>query len=146
MCCHSGFYSMTSYKVVIIMHYIYFLIFSCFISTNSVLYRNKNKKIKKKKKFNLKPALSLSSFTLIKKLLSSSSLFSIRVGSSAHLRLLMCLLPILILACNSSTPVFLMMCSVYRLNKQGDSKQLCHTPFSILNQSVAPYQMTGAFI
>ena len=26
--------------------------------------------------------------------------------------------------------------SVYKLNKQGDNKQLCHTPFSILNESV----------
>ena len=31
-----------------------------------------------------------------------------------------------------------MMWSVYRLNKQGDSRQPCHTPFSILNQSVVP--------
>ena len=32
-----------------------------------------------------------------------------------------------------------MMCSAYRLNKQGDSPQPCRTPFSILNQSVVPY-------
>ena len=44
-----------------------------------------------------KPALSLSSFTLIKRLFSSSSLSAIRVVSSAYLRLLMFLLPILIL-------------------------------------------------
>ena len=44
--------------------------------------------------------------------------------------------PILIPACNSSSLAFLMMCSAYRLNKQGDSRQPCHTPFSILNQSV----------
>ena len=31
-------------------------------------------------------------------------------------------LPILIPACNSSSPTFLMMCSAYRLNKQGDRK------------------------
>ena len=31
------------------------------------------------------------------------------------------------------------MCSAYRLNKQGDSRQPCHTPFSILNKSVVPY-------
>ena len=59
--------------------------------------------------------------------------------TSAYLRLLMFLLPILIPACNSSSPVFLMMCSAYRLNKQGDSRQLCHTPFSVLNHSVVPY-------
>ena len=29
----------------------------------------------------------------------------------------------------------------YRLIKQGDSKQPCHSPFSILNQSVVPYKV-----
>ena len=53
-----------------------------------------------------------------------------------YLRLLIFLPPILILACNSSSRVFLMMCSAYRLNKQGDSRQTCCIPFSILNQSV----------
>ena len=91
--------------------------------------------------FILKPALSLFSFTLIKRLFSSSSLSAIRVVSSAYLRLLMFLLPILILSCNISSPVFLMMCSAYRLNKQGDSRQPCHTPFLILNQSVVPYRV-----
>ena len=33
------------------------------------------------------------------------------------------------------------MCSAYRLNKQGDSRQPYHTPFSILNQSVVPYRV-----
>ena len=33
-----------------------------------------------------------------------------------------------------------MMCSADRLNKQGDSRQLCRSPFSILNQSVVPYR------
>ena len=38
-----------------------------------------------------------------------------------------------------------MMWSVYRLNKQGDSRQRCRTPFLILNQSVVPYRvLTGA--
>ena len=32
------------------------------------------------------------------------------------------------------------MCSVYKLNKQGDNKQPCHIPFSIFNQSVVPYR------
>ena len=50
----------------------------------------------------------------------------------------MFLLPILIPACNSSSPAFLMMCSVYTLNKQSDSRQPCRTPFSILNQSIVP--------
>ena len=51
---------------------------------------------------NSKPALSLSSFTLIKRLFISSSISVLRVVSSAYLRLLMFLLPILIPACNSS--------------------------------------------
>ena len=46
--------------------------------------------------------------------------------------------PVLIPACNLSSPAFLKMCSAYRLNKQGDSRQPCLTPFSILNQSVVP--------
>ena len=53
-----------------------------------------------------------------------------------YLRLLMFLPPILIPACNSSIPAFHLMCSVYKLNKQP-----CHTPFSILNQSVVPYKV-----
>ena len=79
--------------------------------------------------FSLKPALSLSSFTLIKRLFSSSSLSAIRVVSSAYLRLLMFLLPWLH-PDNAPSP-FLMMCSAYRLNKQDDSRQPC----SILSQS-----------
>ena len=46
--------------------------------------------------FSLTPALSLSSFILIKRLFSSSLLSAIRVASSAYLRLLIFLLPILI--------------------------------------------------
>ena len=61
--------------------------------------------------FNFKPALSLSSFTLIKGLFSSSLLCVIRVVSSTYLRLLMFLPPVLIPACNSSSRAFLMMCS-----------------------------------
>ena len=84
-----------------------------------------------------KPALSSSFFTLIKRPFSSSLLSAIRVVSSAHLRSLMFLLPItLIPACNLSSPAFLKMCSAYGLNKQGDSRQPCCTPFSILKQSV----------
>ena len=99
--------------------------------------------------FSLKPALSLSSFTLIKRLFSSSSLSDIRVVSSIYLGLLMFLLPILIPACNASSLAFLMMCSAYSLNKQSDSRysflSICLsdscTPFSILNQSVVPYRV-----
>ena len=115
--------------------------------------------------FSLKPALSLSSFTLLKRLFSSAllsaigegngnplqdsclenpmdggawwatvhgsqrvghdwvtslSLSAIRMVSSVYLRLLMFLPPILIQACNLSIQAFLMMHSMYRLNKQGD--------------------------
>ena len=75
--------------------------------------------------FTFKQALFLSTFTLIKRFFSSSLLFVIRVVSSAYLRLLMFLLPILIPACNSSSLAYLMMCSVYALNKQSDSGQPC---------------------
>ena len=63
-----------------------------------------------------KPTFSLSSFTFIKRLFSSSSLSAIRVVSSAYLRLLIVLLAILIPACASSSPVFLMMYSAYKLH------------------------------
>ena len=82
--------------------------------------------------FSLKPALSLSSFTLIKRLFSSSSPSAIRVLSSTFLRLLMFLPPFWILAGNySSSPAFLMMCSEYRLNRQVDSREL--SQYSFLN-------------
>ena len=57
-----------------------------------------------------KPAYSLSSFTLIKRLFSSSSLSAINVVLSAYLRLLF-LLAILIPACASGGPIFHMMYS-----------------------------------
>src|SRR5574340_1208481 len=65
-----------------------------------------------------KPTFSLSSFTFIKRLLSSSSLSAIRLVSSAYLRLLTFLPEILIPVCASSSPAFLMMYSAYKLNKQ----------------------------
>ena len=85
-----------------------------------------------------KPAFSLSSFTFIKRLFSSSLLSDIRVVSSAYLRLLIFLLAILIPASAYSSPAFLMMYSAYKLNKQGDSIQLWRTPFPIWNQSIVP--------
>ena len=83
-----------------------------------------------------KPACSLSSLTLIKRLFSSSSLSAIRVVSSAYLRLLIILSAILIPAWGSSSPAFHMIGSAYKLNKQGDNIQPRCTPFPILNQSV----------
>ena len=68
-----------------------------------------------------KPAFSLSTFTFIKRLFSSS-LSAIRVVSSTYLRLLIFLLAILIPACGSSSPTFHIMYSAYKLNKQGDNK------------------------
>ena len=70
-----------------------------------------------------KPTFSLSSFTFLKRLFTSSSLSAIGVVSSVYLRFLIFLPAILILACASSSPVFLMMYSVYKLNKQGDNIQ-----------------------
>ena len=75
--------------------------------------------------------LSLSSFTLIKRLFSSSSLSAIRVVSSEYLRLLLFLPAILIPACDSSSKAFHIMYSAYKLNKQGDNIQPWHTPFPI---------------
>ena len=67
---------------------------------------------------NFKPTFSLY-FTFIKRLFSSSS--AIRMVPSAYRRLLIFLPTILIPACASSSPVFLMMYSAYKLNKQGDN-------------------------
>ena len=85
-----------------------------------------------------KQAFSLSSFTFIKRLFSSSLLSFIRVVSSAYLRLLIFLPATLIPAYASTSPTFLMMCSAYKLNKQGDNIQPWCTPFPIWNQSVGP--------
>ena len=83
-----------------------------------------------------KPTFSLSSFTFIKRLFSSS-VSAIRVVSSAYLRLLIFLLADLIPACASSRLAFHMMYSAYKLNKQGDNIQL-EVLFPIWNQSVVP--------
>ena len=85
-----------------------------------------------------KPTFPLSSFTFIKRLFSSSSLYAIKVVSSPYLRLLIFLLAILIPACASSRPAFHMIYSVYKWNKQGDNIQGWCTAFPIWNQSVVP--------
>ena len=84
------------------------------------------------------PTFSLSTFTFIKRLCSSSSLSVIRVVSSAYLRLLIFLPAILIPACVSFSPGFLMTYSAYKLNKQGDNIQPWQSPFPIWKQSVVP--------
>ena len=48
------------------------------------------------------------------------------------------LLAILIPACASSSPAFLMMYSAYKLNKQGNNIQPWHTLFPVWNQSAVP--------
>ena len=70
--------------------------------------------------FSFEPTFSLSSFTFIERLFSYS-LSAIKVVSSAYLRLLIFLLAVLIPACVSTSPAFLMMCSACMLNKQGDN-------------------------
>ena len=84
---------------------------------------------------NFKPAFWLSSFTLIKRLFISSLLSTIRVVSSAYLRLLIFLSAILIPACDSPSPAFQTMYSAYKVNKQDDNIQPWHTPFLVWNQS-----------
>ena len=81
--------------------------------------------------FSFKLTFPFFSFTLIRKFFSSSSLSAMREVSSIYLKLLF-LLPVLIPACNSSSPAFLMIWSASRLNNQGDRRQPCHTPFLIL--------------
>ena len=85
-----------------------------------------------------KPTFSLSSFTFMKRLFSSSSLSAIRVVSSAYLRLLIFLSAILIPTCTSSSLVFHMMCSAQKLNKEDDTIQPCGTPLPIWNQFTVP--------
>ena len=70
-----------------------------------------------------KPTFSLSSFTFIKRLFSSSLLSAIRVVSFAYLKLLIFLPVILIPACVSSSPAFHRIYSTYKLNKHGDNTQ-----------------------
>ena len=84
------------------------------------------------------PDFSLSNFTFIKRFFSSSSFSSIRVVSSASLRLLIFLPATLIPACASSSLSFHKIHSAYKLNKQGDNIQPWCTPFPIRNQSIAP--------
>ena len=85
-----------------------------------------------------KPNFSLSSFTFIKRLFSSSSLSAIRRVSSAYLRLMIFLRAILIPAYPSPSPAHLIIHSAYKLNKQGDDIQPWCTSFPIWNQPVVP--------
>ena len=79
---------------------------------------------------------SLSSFTFIMRLFSSSSLSAIRVVFSAYLRLLIYLLALLIPTC----ACFLQPAISHDVlwHKQSDSIQPWHTLFPIWNQCVGP--------
>ena len=67
-----------------------------------------------------KPTFPLSSFTLIKRLFSSSSLSAVRVVSSAYLSLLIFLPAILILSCASSSPALRWQKFLYSSEWQDD--------------------------
>ena len=89
------------------------------------------------------PAFLLSSFTLMKRIFSSSSLFTMRVVSSACLKLLIFLLAILFPACDSFSLPFHVMYSAFKLKKQSDNIQPCYTPFPILKQSIIPCSLVS---
>ena len=90
---------------------------------------------------NFKLTFSLSSFTFIKRIFSSS-LSAIMVVSSAYLKLLIFLPASLIPACASSSLAFHMMYSAYKLNKQDDNIQPWGTPLSILSQPIVSNLLT----
>jgi len=92
-----------------------------------------------------KPTFSLSYFTFIKRLFSSSSLSPARVVSICISEVIDISPSNLDSSCASSSPAFLMMYSAYKSNKQGDNIQPWRTPFPIWNQSVVPCPvLTGA--
>ena len=70
-----------------------------------------------------KPAFSLSSFTFIKRLFSSSSLSAIKGGVICISEIIDISPWILIPAYASSSLAFCMMYSVYKLSNQGDNLQ-----------------------
>ena len=94
----------------------------------------------------LKPAFSVSSFTFIKRFFSSSSLYVLRVVSSAYLRLLIFLPAILIPVSASSSCAFSLNTkySAFKLNKQCENIQPWCTPFEMWNQSVPCPALTVA--
>ena len=86
-----------------------------------------------------KPAFSLSCFTLIKRLFSSSLLSAFGVASlSVYLKWLIFPLVLLTPAYESSSPAFQMMFSAYKLNKQGDNTQPWCILFPVFKQSAVP--------
>ena len=82
-----------------------------------------------------KPAVSLFSFTFIKRLFSSSSLSAIWVVSSAYLKLLIFLQAIFSAYALSSLAFHMR----YSVNKQSDKIQPWSTPFPMWNQCIVLY-------
>ena len=87
-------------------------------------------------KLSFKPAYSLSSFTFIKRLFSSSP--SAKGWCHLNIRGYYISPGNLDSSCASSSPAFCMMYSAYQLNMQGNKMQAWRTPFCIWNQSVVP--------
>ena len=95
-----------------------------------------------------KPAFSLSSFTFIKRLFSSSSLSATRVVSSAYLSLLIFLPAVLIPACASSSLAF--SCCTLHINYI--SRVTIHSPdiisvqfsCSVMSDSLRPHGLQHA--
>ena len=97
-------------------------------------------------KLSFKPVFSLSSFTFIKSLFSSSSISEIRVVSFTYLRLLIFLPAILIPVYALSSPAFCMMYSAYKLKRQDVNMQAWWTPFPIWNQSIVHSGSNSCFL
>ena len=92
-----------------------------------------------------KTAFSLSSFTFIKMLFSFSSLSAIRVVSSVYLKLFIFPPVVLIPACASSSPAFLRMHPVYKLNEQaGSILDVLRSWFGTIHH-VKHFQTPGSF-
>ena len=91
-----------------------------------------------------KLTFSLSSFTFIKSLFSSS----LSAIGWCHLRIwgYWYFSTILIPACASSHPVFLIMYSAYKLNKHRDSIQPWRTPLRIWNQFCSMFSSNCCFL
>ena len=85
-----------------------------------------------------KPAFSFSSFTFIKRLLSSFSLSAVRVVSPACLSLLTFPQAVLTPGCASPSHALCVLYCAHQLNKQDNNMQAWGTLFPIYNQSVVP--------
>ena len=98
---------------------------------------------------NLSQLFSLSSFTFIRRLFSSSSLSAIKVVSSVYPRFFIFLLAILIPCCDSSRPTFHMMYSAHKLKTAAaaaESLQLCPTLCDPIDGSPPGSSVHGIFL